>query len=71
LAFWLYLRGLSRVAASVAGAFLNLIPVFGIGAAFVFLGEELNDAQWIGAVMILTSVFVLFPKRDRPVPFLE
>jgi hypothetical protein len=38
-AFWFYLRGLSCVRASVAGGFINLIPVFGIATAY---GQHLN-----------------------------
>jgi drug/metabolite transporter (DMT)-like permease len=59
-AFWLYLRALRRVPGSIASVFLNLIPVFGIGIAFIFLGERLTEVQWLGATMILRSVFVLF-----------
>jgi drug/metabolite transporter (DMT)-like permease len=58
-AFWFYLRGLSCVRASVAGGFINLIPVFGIATAYVFLGERLTAPQWIGATAIVLAVFVL------------
>ena len=58
-AFWLYLKGLARVPASVAGGFLNLIPVFGIATAFAFLGERLTAAQWAGAGTIIFAVFFL------------
>ncbi len=58
-AFWFYLRGLSCVRASVAGGFLNLIPVFGIAPAYVFLGERLTAIQWFGAILIVLSVFIL------------
>ena len=58
-AFWFYLSGLSRVRASVAGGFINLIPVFGIATAYVFLGERLTATQWVGATTIVLAVFVL------------
>jgi drug/metabolite transporter (DMT)-like permease len=77
-AFWFYLKGLSCVRASVAGGFLNLIPVFGIATAYVFLGERLTATQWFGAVMIVLSVFALLMwgagaalkprRRDTPPP---
>ena len=35
LAFWLYLTGLQHVTASYAGAFLPLIPVFGVTAGYL------------------------------------
>lgn len=45
LAFWLYLTGLRRVPASYAGAFLPLIPVFGVAADYL-IGERLHPRQW-------------------------
>lgn len=59
LAFWLYLKGLARVQASLAGVFINLIPIFGIGGAYLFLGERLNSLQWLGTGMIMFSVFAI------------
>ena len=65
LAFWFYLRGLAQVNASVAGTFINLIPIFGIAGGYVFLGERLSMAQWIGATAILISVFAILLWPDR------
>jgi len=59
LAFWFYLQGLARVRASMAGVFINLIPIFGIGGAHLFLGERLSAVQWLGAGAILMSVFII------------
>ena len=72
-AFWLYLKGLACVPASVAAGFLNLIPVFGVATAFVFLGERLSATQWAGAVTIILAVLVLLTlettrKEARPSP---
>jgi drug/metabolite transporter (DMT)-like permease len=58
-AFWLYLKGLRCVRASVAGGSLNLVPLFAIGTAYMFLGERLTQSQWVGAASILLSVFAL------------
>lgn len=44
-AFWFYLSGLPRVPAALAGVFINLIPVFGIAAGHVLLGERLTGRQ--------------------------
>ncbi len=54
LAFWFYVSGLRGVAASVAGAFLPLIPVFGLIAA-VLAGERLLDRQWLGAAIVIAA----------------
>ncbi len=59
MAYWLYLHGLRSMPASRAGNFFNLIPVFGIAAAYVFLGERLSPMQWTGAIVILLSVTAL------------
>lgn len=56
---FLVLTGLRSVPATVASGFLNLIPVFGIATAYVFLGECLTLTQWAGATIILLSVLAL------------
>jgi drug/metabolite transporter (DMT)-like permease len=59
LAFWFYIIGLKRIPASLAGLFLNLIPIFAVGGAYLFLGERLAAVQWVGAALILASVAVM------------
>jgi drug/metabolite transporter (DMT)-like permease len=66
-AFWFWLAGLRAVPASVAGLFLNLVPVFGIATAWVALGERLAAAQWTGAAIILASIMALLVSRMRQV----
>jgi drug/metabolite transporter (DMT)-like permease len=58
-AFWLYLWALKGLTASVAGLFLNLIPVFGLLIAMPVFGNTLGPLQWIGAAMIIGSILVL------------
>jgi drug/metabolite transporter (DMT)-like permease len=58
IAFWLYLTGLQHTPASVAGQYINLIPVFGIAASSVSLGEQLTTRQWAGATIIVAAVMV-------------
>ena len=52
LGFWFFVTGLRQVPASVAGAFLPLIPVFGLAAGYL-VGERLEPRQWLGAVVIV------------------
>jgi len=68
IAFYLYLSGLRRVPAAVAGIFINLIPVFGITAGYLLLAERLTLRQWIGAGVVVGAVgaATLFRKDDRP-----
>ncbi len=63
-AFWFYLAGLRQVPASVAGAFLPLIPVFGVGAS-LFIGERLLGVQWVGALLVLAGTFAV-ARTSRP-----
>ena len=65
-AFWFYLNALRSVPATTASIFLNLTPVFGVAAAYVFLGERLTASQWLGAAMILLSVLALLTWAAAP-----
>lgn len=58
-AYWLYIAALRSVPAAVAGSYFNVIPVFGVTFAFLFLGERLTAIQWAGAAVVLVSVFEL------------
>jgi drug/metabolite transporter (DMT)-like permease len=58
-AFWLYVTGLRRINAATAGLYINLIPVFGIAASYAWLGERLSSRQWLGAILIVTTMFVV------------
>ena len=58
LGFWFYLAGLRHVPASYAGAFLPLIPVFGVSAGYL-VGERLEPRQWLGAVVILAATMAV------------
>jgi drug/metabolite transporter (DMT)-like permease len=59
LAFWCYIIGLKQLPASLAGLFLNLIPIFGVGGAYLFLGEHLTAVQWMGGTLILLAVVLV------------
>ena len=43
----------------MVGLFLNLIPIFGVGGAYLFLGERLTVVQWIGGTLILLAVVMV------------
>jgi drug/metabolite transporter (DMT)-like permease len=60
LAFWFYITGLKNTPASLAGFFINLVPIFGVAGAYLFLSERLSTIQWVGAVLILLSVANIF-----------
>ena len=54
LGFLMFVTGLRLVPASYAGAFLPLIPVFGVAAGY-WVGERLDPRQWAGAVVIVAA----------------
>lgn len=56
LASSLYIHGLSGVSADYAAVFVNLIPVFGVAAGVVALGERLEPRQWFGGAIIIVAV---------------
>jgi drug/metabolite transporter (DMT)-like permease len=55
-AYWFYLDGLRRVPASFAAVSFYLIPIFGVSASFILLGERLETAHWIGFAVVLAAV---------------
>jgi drug/metabolite transporter (DMT)-like permease len=59
LAFWCYIIGLKQMPASMVGLFLNLIPIFGVGGAYLFLGERLTLVQAIGGALILVAMVMV------------
>jgi probable blue pigment (indigoidine) exporter len=58
-AYWLYLNGLRGVPASFAAVSFYLIPVFGLAASFVLLGERLGVEQWVGVGVVLVAVLAI------------
>ena len=58
LGFFFYLAGLRHVPASYAGAFLPLIPVFGVAGGYL-VGERLEPRQWLGAIVIVAATVTI------------
>jgi probable blue pigment (indigoidine) exporter len=63
VAYWLYLSGLRLVPAAFAATSFYLVPIFGLAAAFLMLGERLSPQQWLGAAVAIVAVFAIL----RPV----
>jgi hypothetical protein len=64
---WCNTIGLKQILASMAGRFLNLIPSFGLAAAYLFLGERLTVVQWIGGVIIVPARVAMLPWQDATI----
>lgn len=58
-AYWFYLGALRRVPASIAASSFYLIPIVGLAAGAVLLGERLAPSQWLGAAIVLGSVLAI------------
>jgi len=64
VAYWLYLFGLRQVPASLAALSFYLIPVFGVAAGFVLLGERLGLAQWVGVAIVLVAIYLILRRTS-------
>lgn len=59
LAFSLYMAALKSISASVAGSFLNLVPLFGFAGASLFLHEAIGWPQLLGASITVAAVTLM------------
>lgn len=67
-AYGLYNLGVSRLPASQASGFTNLIPVFTLLFAIVLLGESLNPIQMLAAAVVFAGVLLSQWRAPRAVP---
>jgi drug/metabolite transporter (DMT)-like permease len=58
-AYWLYLTALRRVPAALAAVSFYLIPIFGVAAGSLLLGERLDPRQWAGAIIVLGALLMI------------
>ncbi|PDQ34142.1 MAG: hypothetical protein B5766_12995 [Candidatus Lumbricidophila eiseniae] len=62
--FLLYNFAIAHVRAGLSTMILNLMPVFGILTALIFLHEQIGLLAIIGALLVLASIFI-FPSEDE------
>ncbi|WP_292254652.1 DMT family transporter [Marinospirillum sp.] len=55
-AYGLYNIALSRLSATVTGAYINLIPVFALLVALLVLKDTINLQQWLAVLVIFTGI---------------
>ncbi len=58
IAFGLYNYGISKIPASKASIFINLVPVTAVFLGWIALNEVLNTKQWIAASIVIFGVFL-------------
>jgi drug/metabolite transporter (DMT)-like permease len=57
-AYGLYNFGVSRIPASQASAFVNLIPVFTVFLGWAILGEKFTWVQYLASALVFAGVFI-------------
>lgn len=62
-AYGLYNYGMSKIPASQASAFINLIPVITLVLGFIFLGERLNWMQYTASAVVVMGVYLSQDKK--------
>lgn len=68
LTYALWFRGLARIEPSVAAALGLLSPVMAVILGWVILGQNLSPTQFIGALVVLGSVWLSQYAGRQPVP---
>jgi len=58
-AYWFYLGALRHVPASYAALSFYLIPIVGVAAGALLLGERLDPRQWVGALIVLLAILTI------------
>jgi drug/metabolite transporter (DMT)-like permease len=57
-AYGLYNFGVSRIPASKASAFVNLIPVFTVFLGWLILGETFTQLQYLASLLVFIGIFL-------------
>jgi drug/metabolite transporter (DMT)-like permease len=65
LAYILWNRGVEAVGANVAGLFVHLMPLFGVGLAWLFLDERLAPYHVAGMALILPGIWATSRYSNR------
>jgi drug/metabolite transporter (DMT)-like permease len=68
LAYAAYNYAVAHVSVSTAGIALNLIPLFGVVSAILWLGEELSAFQWFAAALIIAGLTIFPHTAELPDP---
>ena len=64
-AYGLYNYGVSKIPASEASLYINLIPVFTVILAYILLREKFGWNEVLGSAIILTGVFIAQSKSSK------
>jgi len=70
-AYWFYNWAVSKMPVSLAGAYINLIPVFTIFLAYLLLNERLQFGQIMACLIVFTGVVLSQIKERRNIVVAE
>jgi drug/metabolite transporter (DMT)-like permease len=70
-AYGLYNFSVSRIPASQASAFVNLIPVFTVFLGWLILGEKFTPLQYVASIIVFAGVFISQDRQGRELKDLE
>ncbi|WP_026477525.1 DMT family transporter [Alkaliphilus transvaalensis] len=65
LCYYLYLYALNNLGATKTNIYINLMPLVGVIAAYIILGERLYSMQLIGGFFILLGIYVVNYLGDK------
>lgn len=66
LSYLMWNEGIRRVGTAGAMAFFNMLPVFGVLLAALFLGERMTAGQWLGGSLIIVGGLIAALRAPRP-----
>jgi drug/metabolite transporter (DMT)-like permease len=64
-AYGLYNFGVSRIPASQASIFVNLIPVFTVILGWLILDERFTATQYLASLLVISGVFICQERKPR------
>ena len=67
-AYGLYNYGMSKIPASQASSFINLIPVITLILGWLFLNERLNPVQYAASAVVIAGVYLSQDRRSAEAP---
>ena len=59
IGFLWYYDAVHELGTTETAVYINIVPVFGIGIAALFLDEEVGSALYVGAALVLIGVFLV------------
>ncbi len=57
-AYGCYNYSVSRIPATKAAGYVNLIPVFGVIMGMLILGDQLNLSQWLACILVFCGIWI-------------